>query len=183
MSRIPALDPASADPKAGPLLDAVNAAFGVTPNLFKVAANSPAALEGLLGLNGALDKGKLDGKTREAIALAVAEADSCNYCLSAHTALGKAAGLSDADVASARDGRASDPKTAAMVRFARSLIENRGHTTDSDLAQLRQAGVDDGEIVEVVGNAVVNIYTNYLNHVAGTDIDFPVVRAGVAANA
>jgi AhpD family alkylhydroperoxidase len=117
----------------------------------------------------------------EAIALAVAQANSCDYCLSAHTALGKRAGLSDAEVASARQGRASDPKTAAIVRFARLLVENRGHATDSELAQLHQAGVTEGEIIEIVANTVLNIFTNYLNHVAGTDIDFPVMRADVAA--
>jgi uncharacterized peroxidase-related enzyme len=181
MSRIPAVDRASADPKSKPLLDAVNKAFGVTPNLFRVTAQSPAALEGLLGLSGALDNGSFKGKTREAIALAVAQANSCDYCLSAHTALGKRAGLSDAEVASARQGRASDPKTAAIVRFARLLVENSGHATDSELAQLHQAGVTEGEIIEIVANTVLNIFTNHLNHVAGTDIDFPVMRADVAA--
>src|SRR5437762_1763539 len=98
MSRIPAVQSTDADPKARPLLDAVAESLGVTPNLFKVAAQSPAALEGLLGLNAALAGGAFDAKTREAIALAVAEANACDYCLSAHAALGKHAGLSDADI-------------------------------------------------------------------------------------
>ena len=177
MSRIPAVDPTMATGKAKELLDAVNKAFGVTPNLFRVLAQSPAALEGLLGLNGALGHGKLGPKVREAIALAVAEANSCNYCLSAHTALGKGAGLADLDIAQARDGKASDSKTDAIVRFARSLVAKRGNASDAELAQLRKAGLADGEIVEIVAVVVVNIFTNYINHVAATDIDFPVVRA------
>lgn len=107
MSRIPAIDPARADAKAQPLLDAVNKSLGVTPNLFRVAANSAAALEGLLDLNGALAKGRLDARTRETIALAVAEANGCDYCLSAHSVLGAGAGLSEADIAAARVGRAT----------------------------------------------------------------------------
>ena len=180
MSRIPAVDPAHADPAAKPLLDAVNDSLGVTPNLFRVAAQSPAALEGLLSLSGALAKGKLDGKTRAAINLAVAEANASNYCLSAHSALGAGAGLTDAEMSSARNGQSEDTKTAAILLFARDLVANRGQVGDADLARLRQVGVSEGEIVEVVGNTVVNIFTNYLNAVAGTEIDFPVVKVGVA---
>lgn len=181
MSRIPAVDPAFADPKAKPVLDTIQKALGVTPNLYRVAAQSPAALKGLFALTGALTQGSFDARTREAIALAVAEANACDYCLSAHTALGKGAGLSDPDIADAREGRAADPRTHAILRFARLLVENRGHATDRDLTQARQAGLSEGDIVETVANTIDNIFTNYLNHVAGTDIDFPVVRAGVAA--
>ena len=180
MSRIPAVSLPAPDPKAQGLLDAVHGALGVTPNLFRVAAQSPAALDALVGLNGALGHGKLKAKARESIALAVAEANACDYCLSAHTALGKGAGLSDADIAAAREARSSDAKIAAIVRFARTVVETRGRATDSDLAAVRGAGLSDGEIVEVVANVVVNLFTNYLNHVAGTEIDFPVVRAGHA---
>ena len=180
MSRISAVDPATADAKAKPLLDAVNNAFGMVPNLFRVAAQSSAALEGLLGLNGALGHGSFNGKLREAISLAVAEANGCDYCLSAHTALGKGAGLFPADIAEARKGRAADHKTAAILHFAYALVETSGHVTDSDVSQLRQAGVTDSEVVETVANVIVNIFTNYLNHVAGTENDFPAVRAGMA---
>ena len=117
------------------------------------------------------------------VSLAVAEANSCDYCLSAHTAIGRDAGLSDSDIAATREGRATDAKTAAIVRFARSLVDSRGHATDSELAALRAAGLTDGDIIEVVANTVVNIFTNYLNHVAGADIDFPVVKSGLAVAA
>ncbi len=180
MSRIAAVDPASANTQAKPLLDAVNANFGVTPNLFRVAAQSPTTLEGLLGLNGALAKGQLDAKMRGAIALAVAETNESNYCLSAHSALGVGAGLSEGEMSSARKAEANDPKTAAVLRFARAVAETRGRVSDSQLAQVRQAGANDGEVVEIVGNVVLHIFTNYLNSVAGTEIDFPVVQAGVA---
>ncbi len=177
MSRISALDPATVQGKAKSLLDAVHAAFGMTPNLFRVVAHSPAALEGLLGLHGALSGGALDAKTREAVALAVAEANQCDYCLSAHTALAASAGLSEVDIARARDGRGGDTKTEGIVRTARALVRTRGRIAESELAQLRQTGVTDREIIELVSVVALNILTNYLNHVAGTDIDFPVVKA------
>lgn len=183
MSRIQALEPQHASEPAKPLLDVVHGRLGVIPNLFKVAAHSPATLKALLGFTEALSEGTLGAKARESIALAVAQANACDYCLSAHSALGSAAGLSDRDIADARQGRASDPKLCAILAFARALVENRGHITPADLAQLRDYGITDSEIVETVANAAINIFTNYLNHVADTDIDFPVVRADLPAAA
>lgn len=183
MSRIPALDPASAQGKAKELLDAVQKSFGTIPNVFRVAAQSPAALEGLLSLNGAVAHGSLGPKVREQIALAVAETNRCDYCLSAHTFLGKRAGLSDADIARARQGRAADLKADAAVRLAQGLLESRGHPSDAELAAARRAGLEDGEIVEVVAITALNVLTNTLNRVAETDIDFPVVRSGIGVAA
>lgn len=180
MSRIPPVDPSAAAGTVREQLEGVQRSLGVVPNLYRVAARSPAALEGLLGLTGALARGRLGARLRERIALAVAEANGCDYCLSAHTALGKGLKLSDAELALAREARASDPRDAAALRFAARVIERRGRVDDADLAEARRAGLDDGEIVELVANAALNVFTNYLNQVAGTDIDFPVVRAGAA---
>lgn len=177
MSRIAAVDPATAQGKTKDLLAGVQKALGLTPNLYRVAGQSPAALDGLLALTGALSHAKLGPKTREAVALAVAQTNECDYCLSAHTLLGKGAGLSPEQIAQARDGGSSDAKTDAVLRFARALVDNRGHVSDAELAGLRQAGLGEDEIVETVALTVLNIFTNYLNHVAETDIDFPVVRA------
>jgi uncharacterized peroxidase-related enzyme len=144
-----------------------------------VTAHSPAALDALVAAIGALSKGTIKTPTREAIALTVAEANGCGYCLSAHAALGTGAGLSDADIEEARRGRAADPKVNAMLAFSRNLVINRGHSTDADVEQLRRAGVTNGEIVEIVANVALNIFTNYVNQTADTEIDFPVVRAGL----
>jgi uncharacterized peroxidase-related enzyme len=178
MSRIAAVDPNQTHGKVKDLLGAVNKSLGVVPNLFRVAAQSQASLEGLLALSGALAGGKLGPKVRESIALAVAQANGCDYCLSAHTVLGRGAGLTDADISLAREGNATVAKVATAVRFARVLAEKRGEVSDGDLQALREAGFTDGEVVEIVANVVVNIFTNYLNLVAATEIDFPVVRAG-----
>ena len=179
MSRIPAVDPSTTAGKTRELLAGVEKSLGAIPNLYRVVAQSPAALEGVLGLTEALARGRLGSRLREQLALTVAEANACDYCLSAHTALGKGLKLSDAELALARQGRASDPRAGAALRFAARVIERRGRIDDADLAEVRRAGFDDGQVVEIVANAVVNVFTNYLNQVAETDIDFPIVRAGV----
>ena len=180
MSRIAAIDPSQAQGKTRQTLDAVNKMLGATPNLFRVAAQAPSVLEGLVGLIGTAAQGSLKGSVREAIALAVAEANGCDYCLSAHTVLGKGAGLSEAELSQARDASSPDAKTAAMLRFARAAVLERGRVGAAGLAALKQAGVSDAEALEVIANVVVNIFTNYINLVADTEIDFPVVRASTA---
>jgi uncharacterized peroxidase-related enzyme len=176
MSRLAMIDPASATGAVKTTLDAVNAALGVTPNVFHVAANSSATLRGLVQLNGSLASGTLDAGTREAIAIAVAQEDGCDYCLSAHAYLGKAAGLSDGDLFLARNAKASESKRNAVLRLADSILRNRGRLAVNELADAKISGISDEEIVEVVGHVALNVFTNYLNVLADTDIDFPVVR-------
>jgi uncharacterized peroxidase-related enzyme len=181
MSRIAPVDPAAAQGKVKDLLGAVQQALGVTPNLFRVTAQSPAALEGLLGFNGALQRSALSAKLREQIALRVAEKNRCDYCLSAHTVLGKHAGLGESEIGQAREGRGGDANSTAALQFVSAILAEAGGVSDSQLAALRGAGFGDGEIVEIVAVTVLNILTNYLNRVAATEIDFPLVRARAAA--
>jgi uncharacterized peroxidase-related enzyme len=172
----------SAPAAAQPLLEAVKKQLGSVPNIFRVVANSPAALEGFLGLNGALAKGTLDARTRERIALAVAEINGCAYCLSAHTYLGKnIAKLDDAEMTANRNGASNDPKAAAAVRFAAEIVRQRGHVSDADIAAVKLAGFDDAQIIEIVLHVALNTLTNYVNEVAKTAIDFPVVELRKAA--
>jgi len=179
MSRIQTIDPEHAPASVRSILDAVQATLGAVPNLFRVTASSPAALEALAAANGALSKGTLGAPVREAIAMTVAEANGCDYCLSAHAVLGAGAGLSEADIEDARHGRATDAKIDAILAFSRTLVINRAEVTDADVEQLRRAGVTSGEIVEIVANVALNIFTNYVNKTADTEIDFPIVRAGL----
>lgn len=173
---------ATAPAAAQPMLRAVEKQLGVVPNLFRMVANSPAALEGYLGMSGALAKGRLPAPTRERIALAVAEINGCSYCLSAHSYLGKnLAKLDDAEMIANRHGGSTDPKAAAAVRFAAKVAHSRGHVGDEDLAAVRLAGYDDGQIIEIVQHVALNVWTNYINEVARTAIDFPVVSARDAA--
>ncbi len=180
MNRIPAIDPAQADSATQERLHAIEKAMGKVPNLFKTVAASPATLTALTQLNESLSRGTLRAKTRETIALAMAEYNRCDYCLSAHTASSPRSGLNDADVSAARSGAAPDPRVDAAVKFALAVAKNRGAVTDDDLAAVRAGGYTDGEILEIVAVVVLNIFTNYLNNVAETEIDFPPVRSGEA---
>tara|TARA_E500000305_G_scaffold111148_1_gene121691 strand:+ start:11977 stop:12597 length:621 start_codon:yes stop_codon:yes gene_type:complete len=177
MSRIPyPINIAAAPDASQPLLQAVEKQLGSVPNLFRLASVSPAALEGYLGLSGALDKGRLPAATRERVALAVAQANGCNYCLSAHTYLGKnLAKLDEAEIAANRAGRSNDAKADAAVRFAVKVVDARGRVAVEDLRDVREAGYDDGQIIEIVQHVALNVWTNYLNELAQTEIDFPVV--------
>ncbi len=177
MARLTAIDPAKATGKSKDLLGAVQKKLGATPNMMRTLAHSPAALNAYLAFSGALAEGSLSGKIREQIALAVSEVSGCEYCLAAHTAIGKGFGLSDKDVEAGRRGEASEPKAAAAVGLAVKITEGRGDVSEADLAQARKGGLTDGEIAEVVGNVALNLYTNYFNHVADPEIDFPRVPA------
>lgn len=172
----------SAPAAAQPLLQAVKQQLGSVPNLFRLVAVSPAALEGYLGLSGALGKGELPAATRERIALAVAEINGCAYCLSAHTYLGKnLAKLDDSEIAANRSGSSNDPKAAAAVAFAAKVTEQRGKVSAEDVAAVKAAGYSEAQVIEIVQHVALNTWTNYINEVAKTDIDFPVVTLRRAA--
>jgi uncharacterized peroxidase-related enzyme len=183
MSRLPI--PASTDAapaESRPMLEAVKKQLGVVPNLFRLVSTSPAALEGYLGLSGALGKGSLPAPTRERIALAIAQVNGCDYCLSAHSYLGKhLAKLDESEMAANRNGHSNDPKADAAVVFAVRVATQRGRVSNDDLRAVRFAGYEDAQIIEIVQHVALNVWTNYLNNVAETEIDFPVVNAAVAA--
>lgn len=183
MSRLPTPATIDAAPAASqPMLEAVKKQLGIVPNLFRLVSTSPAALEGYLGLSGALAKGTLPAPTRERIALAVAEINGCDYCLSAHSYLAKnLAKLDDAEIAANRGGASNDPKADAAVRFAAKVARERGHVAEDDLRAVKLAGYSDAQVIEMVLHVALNTWTNYINEVAKTDIDFPAVAARRAA--
>jgi uncharacterized peroxidase-related enzyme len=183
MFRFQPIDPAHAEGKARTLLDAVRAKLGVTPNMTRVMAGSPAVLEGYLALAGALAGGRLGAKLREQIALGTAEANGCEYCLSAHAFIGKGVGLTPADIEAARDADAADPKATAALTFSRAVLAERGRVSDGDVARVRAAGFADGEIAEMIANVALNVFTNYFNNVTRPVVDFPVVTPGRLARA
>lgn len=164
-----------------PILDAVQKQLGVVPNMFRLIAQSPAALQGFTANNGALAKA-LDVKTRERIALAVAQVNGCDYCLSAHSYLGlNLAKITREEIALNRRGASGDAKADAAVRFAAKIVQERGHVSAADIQAVRDAGFTDAQVVEIVAVISENVFTNLLNVVADTDIDFPVVHAREAA--
>lgn len=180
MSRLTQISDADASPAAAELFGAIKSKVGMVPNLYRVMASEPAVLAANLGLGEALGKGSFDAKTREAIALVTAGANNCDYCASAHTAVSKNLNVDDAEIAARLRGRSTDPKVQAILTFAKSVVDTRGFVSDEDIKNARNAGLSEGEIVETVANVVANIFTNYVNHVANTDIDFPVVKANAA---
>jgi len=175
MSRVPAIDPKTATGAAKPLLDAVQAQLGITPNFIRVLANSPKALEGFLGLYGATAGFAVDKATQERIALAIAEGNSCQYCVSAHTAIGRHAGLSNEEMLLNRKGQSADAKAGAAVVLAKALNDNVGEITGAEFDAARTAGLSDGEIVEIISVVALNIFTNIIGKATRVEIDFPKV--------
>lgn len=173
MPRLKSVDPARAEGPAREMLDAIQRKMGRVPAIFKGMAASPAVLQFYLQSSEALSKSSLPATIREQIALAVAQDSQCDYCLAAHTALGRMAGLSDDDMLAARHGKAKDPKAAAAVVLARKVAQARGDVTDADVAHARKAGLDDAGLAEVVAVTCFNLFTNYFNHLNGTEVDFP----------
>ncbi len=181
MSRltIPALE--SAPEGSRTTLAAIQKQLGVVPNLYRLMGNSPASLTGFTDFHSALS-GALDAKTRERIALAVAQINGCAYCLAAHTYLGlNLVKLSADEIALNRRGASADSKASAAVAFAAKVTQERGHVSDADLAAVRDAGFSDAQIVEIVALVAANSFTNFLNEVARTDVDFPEVPVAQAA--
>ncbi len=173
--RLTALDPAQASGEAKRLLDAVQGAMGMTPNMTRTMAQSPAVLEGYLGLSSALGHGTLSGKMREQIALAVGEENRCEYCVAAHTAIGQGTGLSESSIHASRGFHADDAQGQAALTFAKRLVETHGAVTDAELSAVRAVGFTEGEVGEIIANVALNVFTNYFNRVARTEVDFPKV--------
>lgn len=174
MSRV-SLQSQAAPAASQPLLAQIHQAFGATPNMFKAVANSPAALQSMWAAFGALGKGTLGARLGEQIAVAIANRNRCEYCLAAHTVLGQKAGASADEMAAAQGGQSDDARTAAALAFALKVVEQRAQVGDADVAQLRAAGFDDGQVVEILAHVALNLFTNYINVALDVPVDFPKV--------
>ncbi len=175
MAQIKIVDPAEATGKSKELLTALQNNIKSVPNLAKALANSPAALKAWIDFEGALAKGSLNAKLRQEIALAVGQKNGCEYCVSAHTVIGKLTGLTDQQTLSSRNGQGTSPKATAALAFARELLEKRGQVPASSVLALRDQGFTDGAIAEIVAHVALNIFTNYFNIALDVDVDFPRV--------
>ena len=176
MSRIPLIDSTNSTGERQALLAQVHGAFGATPNMFKAVANSTAALKSMWGTFGALGSGVIPAQLGEQIAVAVANRNACEYCLAAHTVLGRQAGATDDELSAAQSGQSADPKTAAALRFALQLVEARGQVSESDVQAVRKAGFSEEEIVEILAHVALNLFTNYVNVAFAVPVDFPRVK-------
>ncbi|WP_067548879.1 carboxymuconolactone decarboxylase family protein [Nocardia crassostreae] len=179
MYGLPLVDPESSNGETDHLFATAHEVLGVTPNLVKAMANSPAALAAYLDFQVALRGGTLCTATHERIALLVAQENECDYELSVHSYLGaEVAGLSAEQIAEARRGRAETPAAAAELTFATALIRNRGAVTDAELAAARDGGLSHAAIAEVIAHIALNVFTTYLAKVGRVDIDWPLARHG-----
>lgn len=181
MSRIATIEQTTANDEQKALLDAIQSQLGTVPNFLKIFANSPVALRAFLGLHGVANAGSLDALTRERIALTLAQQNGCEYCVSAHTAIGRKTGLTGDEMAAARAGTSEDAQAAVAVKFARSLMDNKGEITSLELAEMRGAGYSESDIVEVITHVGMNFLTNILGKASRVDIDFPKVDLKLAA--
>ena len=173
MEKIKGIEPESADGKLKRLFNEVQERLGMIPNALRVMGNSPAALEMAIRCEDALENSGLSSRLREQIALRVSEVNQSDYCIAAHHALAGIAGLSDEEIADARSGTSPDRRTEAALTFACELLKSRGALHPESLANMRDAGWDDGQIVEIIVQAAVTALYNYLNRAAGTEVDFP----------
>jgi uncharacterized peroxidase-related enzyme len=176
MYRIAPVVPGNTETKVAATLSQIKASLGNVPNVFALLANAPVALDGYLSLSKALSRGRLTAREREILALAIAQENECQYCLSAHTALAEAVGLSETDALKARFGKSDDPFERALASFAKNVVRQRGLVSDQDLDLAREAGIGDGLMLEIVANVALNTLTNYANRLADTEIDSPVVE-------
>jgi uncharacterized peroxidase-related enzyme len=176
MSRIVLVVPSNTETKVAATLSQIKASLGNVPNVFALLANAPVALDGYLSLSKALSRGRLTARQREILALAIAQENECQYCLSAHTALAEAVGLSATDALKARFGKSDDPSERALTSFVRNVVRQRGLVSDQDFDLARKAGIDDGLMLEIVANIALHTLTNYANRLADTEIDSPVVE-------
>lgn len=181
MPRIPALNPATAEGEARDLMEAVRKNIGMVPNLMRTMANQPAVLNAYVQFGEALSKGAFDAKTREAIALTVAGANSCDYCASAHSAISGMLKVHTDEIAANLAGQSLDGKLDAALNFTDIVVSKRGMVSNEDIRDIKAAGYGDSDIVEIIANVALNTMTNYINHVAETEIDFPAVKTRAAA--
>lgn len=181
MNRVPLIDRNATSPERENLLGTIHGAFGATPNMFRAVANSPAALKSMWGSFAALGSGVIDARLGEQIAVAVANRNACEYCLAAHTALGRKAGVSAEHMQDAQAGNSADTRIHAALQFALKLVDQRGQVSDTDVSALRDGGFDDEQIVEIIAHVALNLFTNYVNIALAVPVDFPAVGLRKAA--
>jgi uncharacterized peroxidase-related enzyme len=181
MPRLNPIEARQISPEVRATLDILQPGSAEVPNFLRVVAKSLAAMRAFAGMEHALARGHLSPREREQVALAVAEINGSNYCLIAHSRTAKDAALSDEDIRLARKAAAADARENAMLRFAQAVVLQRGEISDAELTLVRQAGFSESEIIEIIANIALNIFTNYLNIISKTETDFLLPQTRVLA--
>ncbi len=175
MNKIKPIQVEDASQESQAVLEIVKKKLGRVPNMYKVMANSPAVLDAYVKLNGALSTGTIGSKMAEMIALATAEQNTCSYCLSAHSFFGAKVGLTDEQIIEARKFSSQNEKMNAGLIFVKKMLVTPKEISSKDIEPLRQVGYTDGDILEIVANVIRNIFTNYINTISETEVDWPVI--------
>jgi uncharacterized peroxidase-related enzyme len=173
MNRITPLDQTEAPEESNEILTVVNRASGMIPNVLKVLATSPPALHAWWNFKRAIGASKLPPTVHEQLAVLTAAHNGCAYCLSAHSAAARRLGLSVDEIEAAQRGEATDPLAATVLAFGAAVLAHRGDVPDDALDAARRAGLDDADLIDVVAFVVISTFTNYLNRLAHTELDFP----------
>lgn len=181
MSNIQPANLAQLDSATAQTLQAVKAKLGVLPNMFLTFAHNPIALNAYLQLSEQTGKGQLSAKQREQIALVVGQRNDCGYCVAAHSVIGSMVGLTPSEVHAARKAQAANPRDQAVLELASAIVAQQGKLSARQVSEFQALGLKDADILEVLLNVVLNIFTNYTNHIADTEIDFPVVGMQLGA--
>ncbi len=179
MNRLPLITEQTADAKQLTLLENTRRQLGRVPNLYAALANGPQALDGYLALRDALTRGVLRARIREQLALLIAQENGCGYCVAAHTMRMDKLGASDEEIISTRRGEDADAHTTAILEVARTVLRDGGRVGDEQLAKARAAGVSDAELAEIVAHVALNTLSNFFNHLAQPELDFPPVAVEV----
>jgi len=177
MTKIKLLPKEQASQATKELYSMLKSKIGKVPNVYKIYGYSHAALKANLVMDDALSNGELSAKEIEVIALTVSQFNNCDYCLAAHTAVGKMYGMTDEETINTRKGEHSSKKAQSLIDFTKEILNKKGKIEVLDLNKFYQAGYNNAAVVEVVGQIAKNFFNNYTNHIAGTEIDFPQVKA------
>ena len=176
MPRIPSIHPNIASQKTKHLYENIQNKLGSIPNMLKVMGNSPAVLKGYLAFSDALNQNTLGGELNELIGLTVANANGSDYCHAAHFHQGeKVICLNIVTLEHAIHGTSHDHKIDEALKFALEVIKTKGKVSDKMFKKIKSAGYDDIQISEIIATVALNIFTNYFNNVAQTEIDSPVL--------
>lgn len=173
MSRIELLPENQASAETQELYGMLKKQMGKVPNVYQVYGHSATALKANLQMDDILSKGILTGAEIEIVALTVSEFNGCEYCIAAHTVVGKMQGMSEAQTVEARKGTYANEKEQSLINFTKAILEKRGKISNEDLQAFRNAGYSNGAVVEVTGQVAKNFFNNYTNHIAETPVDFP----------
>lgn len=172
-NRIPIPDETNAPAATRPLLAQLKQAIGMVPNVYATIGHSPGSLASVLAWGEAVGKGALSKREVEQLNLHISELNGCGYCVSAHSALGARVGLSQEDIEDSRSGRGTNERENAILAFARRVVRTGGSRAGTDLARLREAGVSDAEVIDILAVVALNAFRNAVNIVGETEIDFP----------